>query len=110
MSLPQPHDLLWGMPLADLPADAPAWAVQVLVAGQPVVVRRAECAVGWVAVGVRGQGREQRLGALMRLRDVQRQLRPEALRWAGESPWPAMQARSCMAPVTSTCWCARHNS
>ncbi|WP_079228034.1 malonate decarboxylase holo-ACP synthase [Pseudomonas putida] len=103
MNLPQPHDLLWGMPLADLPADAPAWAVQVLVAGQPVVVRRAECADGWVAVGVRGQGREQRLGALMRLRDVQRQLRPEALRWAGESPWPAMQALASVTPVLDAC-------
>ena len=50
------------MPAADLPGDAPAWAVQALATGQPVVVRRAACASGWVAVGVRGQGREQRLG------------------------------------------------
>lgn len=99
MNLPQPHDLLWGMPLADLPADAPAWAVQVLAAGQPVVVRRAACAPGWMAVGVRGQGREQRLGVLMRMRDVQRHVRPEALRWTGDSPWPAMQALASVTPV-----------
>jgi len=103
MNLPQPHDLLWGMPPTGLPADAPAWAVQVLAAGQPVVVRRAACASGWVAVGVRGQGREQRLGVLMRLPDIQRQLRPEALRWAGHSPWPALQALASVTPVLDAC-------
>jgi phosphoribosyl-dephospho-CoA transferase len=99
MNLPQPHDLLWGMPLADLPADAPAWALQVLAAGQPVVVRRAACASGWVAVGMRGQGREQRLGVLMRVRDIQRQLSPEALRGAGQSAWPALRALASVGPV-----------
>ena len=38
---PRPHDLLWGMTPAQLPADAPAWAVAVLAAGQPGVVRQA---------------------------------------------------------------------
>ncbi|MFJ4445851.1 malonate decarboxylase holo-ACP synthase [Pseudomonas sp. NPDC089422] len=99
MNLPQPHDLLWGMPPADLPADAPAWAVQALAAGQPVVVRRAACVNGWVAVGVRGQGREQRLGVQMRLGDIQRQLCPEALRWQGHSPWAALQALASVAVV-----------
>ena len=99
MNLPQPHDLLWGMPSADLPADAPAWAIQTVAAGQPVVVRRAACASGWVAVGVRGQGREQRLAALMRVRDIHRQLNPEALRGAGQSPWPALRALVSVAPV-----------
>ena len=36
------HDLLWGMTPTHLPADAPAWAVDALGAGHPVVVRRAE--------------------------------------------------------------------
>ncbi|MFZ5934047.1 phosphoribosyl-dephospho-CoA transferase [Pseudomonas putida] len=103
MNLPQPHDLLWGMPPADLPADAPAWAVRALAAGQPVVVRRAACASGWVAVGVRGQGREQRLGVQMRVRDIQRQLTPESLRGAGQSPWPALRALVSVAPVLDAC-------
>ena len=99
MNAPQPHDLLWGMTPSALPADAPAWAAQVLAAGQPVVVRRALCAAGWVAVGVRGQGRAQRLGAEMRLADIRRQLSPEALRWQGASHWPALQALASVAPV-----------
>lgn len=93
------HDLLWGMPAAALPDDAPDWARQVLAAGQPVVVRRALCAPGWIAVGVRGQGREQRLGARMRAADVQRQLSPEALRWQGESAWPALRALASATAV-----------
>ncbi len=99
MNMPRPHDLLWGMPAAALPDHSPAWARQVLAAGMPVVVRRAQCAAGWVAVGVRGQGREQRLGVHLRLADLQRQLGPEALRWQGESPWPALQALASAAPV-----------
>ena len=35
------HDLLWGMTLAHLPADAPAWVRDPIRAGHPVVVRRA---------------------------------------------------------------------
>ncbi|MFK0310506.1 malonate decarboxylase holo-ACP synthase [Pseudomonas sp. NPDC090233] len=99
MNAPQPHDLLWGMTPAALPADAPDWASEVLSAGQPVVVRRAACAAGWVAVGLRGEGRARRLAAQMRLADIRRQLRPEALRWQGESPWPALQALASVAPV-----------
>lgn len=99
MNAPQPHDLLWGMTPLALPADAPAWATQVLASGQPVVVRRAACAAGRVAVGVRGQGRAQRLGVEMRLADIGRQLGPEALRWQDESPWAALQALASVAPV-----------
>ncbi|HEK1692925.1 TPA: malonate decarboxylase holo-ACP synthase [Pseudomonas putida] len=103
MSAPQPHDLLWGMTPAALPVDAPAWAAQVLAAGQPVVVRRACCAAGWVAVGLRGEGRAQRLGVQMRLADIRRQLRPEALRGQGTSPWAALQALASVAPVLDAC-------
>lgn len=92
MSLPQPHDLLWGLAPRDLPGDAPDWARQVLAAGAPVVVRRASCAEGWVAVGLRGHGREQRLGVLMPLAAITRRLSPEDLRWHGPSDWPALQA------------------
>jgi len=99
MNSPRPHDLLWGMPVSGLPADAPQWAQDVLASGRPVVVRRASCEDGWVAVGVRGQGRAQRLGALMRLADVQRQQGPEVLRVHVQSPWPALQALASVTPV-----------
>ncbi|WP_454913009.1 malonate decarboxylase holo-ACP synthase [Stutzerimonas chloritidismutans] len=83
---PRPHDLLWGMRPEQLPADAPAWAVAVLAAGQPVVVRRARVAVGLVAVGLRGAMRDQRLAALMPVEAIGHRLVPEDLlaRQAGE--------------------------
>jgi len=99
MSAPRPHDLLWGMPESGLPGDAPQWALDVLASGQPVVVRRATCGHGWVAVGLRGQGRAQRLGAWMRLADIQRQQGPETLHWQTQSAWPALQALAYVAPV-----------
>ncbi|WP_339415280.1 MULTISPECIES: malonate decarboxylase holo-ACP synthase [unclassified Pseudomonas] len=73
------HDLLWGMTPAHLPADAPAWAVEVIGAGHPVVVRRAITQPGLVAVGVRGRVREQRLAAEMPIAALQRRVVPEAL-------------------------------
>ncbi len=76
---PRPHDLLWGMTPAQLPADAPAWAVAVLAAGQPVVVRRARVAAGLVAVGLRGATRDQRLAALMPIKAIAHRLAPEDL-------------------------------
>ncbi|MHA6479358.1 malonate decarboxylase holo-ACP synthase [Stutzerimonas sp. KH-1] len=77
--IPRPHDLLWGMTPAQLPADAPAWAVAVLTAGQPVVVRRARVAAGLVAVGLRGATRDQRLAALMPVEAIAHRLAPEEL-------------------------------
>ncbi|MEW6174175.1 MAG: malonate decarboxylase holo-ACP synthase [Pseudomonadota bacterium] len=76
---PRPHDLLWGMTPAQLPADAPAWAIAVLAAGQPVVVRRARVAAGLVAVGLRGATRDQRLAALMPVEAIAHRLAPEDL-------------------------------
>jgi phosphoribosyl-dephospho-CoA transferase len=73
--------------------------MQVLAHGQPVVVRRAVCADGWVAVGVRGEGRAQRLGAQLQLADIHRQRSPDTLRWQGASPWVAVQALASVAPV-----------
>nr|BFD44988.1 malonate decarboxylase holo-ACP synthase [Pseudomonas sp. FFPRI_1] len=88
-----PHDLLWGMTPAQLPADAPAWAHAVLAAGQPVVVRRALTAPGLVAVGLRGTSREQRYPALLAQDTVQRGVCPEALRHVASSrQWPALRA------------------
>ncbi|VVQ15502.1 Phosphoribosyl-dephospho-CoA transferase [Pseudomonas fluorescens] len=73
------HDLLWGMTPEQLPADAPAWAVESIRAGQPVVVRRAVSAAGQIAVGVRGRLREQRFAASMAITSVSRRVRPEQL-------------------------------
>ncbi|MCB2250471.1 malonate decarboxylase holo-ACP synthase [Pseudomonas chlororaphis] len=88
-----PHDLLWGLTPRQLPADAPAWALAAMAAGQPVVVRRAPTAAGQVAVGVRGQQREQRYATLMTLAAIERRVRPEDLRHAeSDQAWPALQA------------------
>ncbi|MGY1450508.1 malonate decarboxylase holo-ACP synthase [Pseudomonas chlororaphis] len=88
-----PHDLLWGLSPRQLPADAPAWAVAAMAAGQPVVVRRALTAPGQVAVGVRGRLREQRYGTLMTVTAIERRVRPEALRYVeSDRDWPALQA------------------
>jgi len=77
---PQAHDLLWGMRPEQLPVDAPAWAVAVLAAGLPVVVRRAVTAPGLIAVGLRGATRDQRLAALMPVVAISRRVAPEDLR------------------------------
>lgn len=88
-----PHDLLWGLSPRQLPADAPAWAVAAMAAGQPVVVRRALTAPGQVAVGVRGRLREQRYGTLMAVAAIERRVRPEELRYIeSDRAWPALQA------------------
>lgn len=97
-----PHDLLWGLSARALPADAPQWATEALSFGQPVVVRRALVAPGFVAVGVRGRLRQQRYGALMSCADIQRRVRPEELTdVACESfdDWPALKALSQIRPV-----------
>ncbi len=94
------HDLLWGMAPAHLPADAPAWAVDAISAGHPVVVRRAIAEPGYVAVVVRGRLREQRFAAEMPLAAVQRRVAPEALRDVVSSrDLPALQALAQLRSV-----------
>ncbi|TDV60524.1 phosphoribosyl-dephospho-CoA transferase [Pseudomonas sp. LP_7_YM] len=91
----QPHDLLWGMPMATVPADAPAWVFEVITLGHPVVVRRAQVAQGWVAVGVRGHSRDQRFATLMSGADIAWRVQPEQLVDAVDNvvaDWPALQA------------------
>ena len=98
----QPHDLLWGMSVAALPADAPAWVVEVIGLGHPVVVRRARVAEGFVAVGVRGRSRDQRYATVMKLTDISRKVRPEALVDAVDNQiadWPALQALTQIRPM-----------
>lgn len=96
---PRPHDLLWGLAPEQLPADAPSWARQALAAGQPVVVRRALCEPGQVAVGVRGVRREQRFATLMPLAAIQRRVSPEQLRPRTAGHWPALRALLEVTPV-----------
>jgi phosphoribosyl-dephospho-CoA transferase len=87
------HDLLWGLTPAQLPADAPAWAIEAMSAGQPVVVRRALTAAGHIAVGVRGRLREQRYATVMALAAIRRRVRPEELCHVQvDRDWPALQA------------------
>ena len=94
------HDLLWGMTSAHLPADAPAWVLDALSAGHPVVGRRAIAERGQVAVGVRGRLREQRFAAVMPIAAVQRRVIPEAL-CGVTSPrnLPALRALDLLRPV-----------
>lgn len=91
----QPHDLLWGMPVAALPDDAPGWAVELIGLGHPVVVRRAQVAEGLVAVGIRGCSRDRRYATAMSLADITRRVQPEQLIDAQQSTgteWPALRA------------------
>lgn len=96
----QPHDLLWGMPLSALPADAPAWVIDAVALDHPVVVRRALAPRSQVAVGVRGRDREQRYAAMIPRADIRRCLRPEQLTCIeGERDWPALRALRQIRPL-----------
>ncbi|WP_338800221.1 malonate decarboxylase holo-ACP synthase [Pseudomonas sp. RSB 5.4] len=104
VNMPLAHDLLWGMTPAQLPADAPQWAIESLAAGQPVVVRRAVGAEGWVAVGIRGALREQRLAAFMALDSIACRVSPEALSHVDcERDLPVMQALKQLRPMLDDC-------
>lgn len=97
-----PHDLLWGMPLSALPEDAPDWAVDAVLAGRPVVVRRQVVAAGQVAVGLRGRAREQRYAAIMACADISRRVSPEQLVDVVDGclhDWPALRALRLIRPV-----------
>ncbi|MBI6631605.1 malonate decarboxylase holo-ACP synthase [Pseudomonas paralactis] len=94
------HDLLWGMTPAHLPAQAPAWVLNAISAGHPVVVRRAVAEPGQVAVGVRGRLREQRFAAQMPVLAVQRRVAPEALRGVSSArDLPALRALDQLRPL-----------
>jgi len=104
VNLPLAHDLLWGMTPAQLPADAPQWAVAALAAGHPVVVRRALSADGFVAVGVRGVLREQRLAVSMPLDSIACRVSPEALcQVECERDLPVMQALKQLRSILDDC-------
>ncbi|HEF4759838.1 TPA: malonate decarboxylase holo-ACP synthase [Pseudomonas putida] len=98
------HDLLWGMTPEQLPADAPAWVVESIRVGQPVVVRRAVSAAGQVAVGVRGRLREQRFAASMAIDSVTRRVQPEELCHVDiDRDLPAVRALKQLRPMLDDC-------
>ena len=98
------HDLLWGMTPEQLPVDAPAWVVESISAGQPVVVRRALSAPDFIAVGVRGQLREQRFATVMSIDAISRCVRPEALRHvSSDRDLPAVRALCQLRPILDGC-------
>ena len=104
----RPHDLLWGMTPAQLPADAPDWARQVVDAGQPVVVRRAVVSSDQIAVGLRGTSRNQRYAAVMPASAVLRRVRPEQLvEQLPAAELPALCALAQLKPAFDAlglCW------
>ncbi|MBC3373484.1 malonate decarboxylase holo-ACP synthase [Pseudomonas sp. SWRI92] len=94
------HDLLWGMTPQQLPAGAPAWVVESIAGGQPVVVRRSLTAPDQIAVGVRGRLREQRYATSMAVAAISRRVRPEALcHVLSRRDLPALQALSRLRPI-----------
>jgi len=98
------HDLLWGMTPEQLPVDAPAWVIDSLGAGQPVVVRRAVSAPGMVAVGVRGRLREQRFATVMSVDAIQRRVKPEDLcHVSTDRDLPAICALNRLRPILNGC-------
>lgn len=104
VNMPLAHDLLWGMTPAQLPVDAPQWVVESLRVGQPVVVRRATSADGFVAVGVRGVLREQRLAAFMAVDSIACRVSPEALCHVdSDRDVPALRALEQLRPMLDDC-------
>ncbi len=81
MSALRPHELLRLSAQAAnlLPADAPAWAHDVLRTIPWVVVRRAAAPSGAVAVGMRGSDRSQRYGWFAECSDIRETVTPEDL-------------------------------
>ena len=65
MSSPRPHDLLRIASVAKLCREGPAWLAPALREAPWVVVRRARCAPGYVAVGIRGPDRSRRHAAVL---------------------------------------------
>ncbi|WP_253433196.1 malonate decarboxylase holo-ACP synthase [Pseudomonas migulae] len=98
------HDLLWGMTPEQLPVDAPAWVIESIHAGQPVVVRRALSAPDHIAVGVRGRLREQRFATVMSVDAVSRRVSPEELSHVSiDRDLPAVRTLNQLRPMLDGC-------
>jgi len=102
------HDLLWGMTVDCLADDAPLWVKEVLLRGDPVVVRREITPEDHVAVGIRGQFRHQRYAALMPRSAISKQLKPEALTHVNTKQFEhlaeRLQSISSIMKNFSGCW------
>lgn len=72
------HDLL-KLSCSPLPGDAPAWAHAILKRVPYAVVRRAPHADDRIAIGVRGESREQRYAASANRQDIEAIVCPEHL-------------------------------
>jgi phosphoribosyl-dephospho-CoA transferase len=72
------HDLLKLRRLPELPGE-PAWVRSALARAPFAVVRRAEAASGFVAIGVRGAKRNERYGAWAGIADIDAVIAPEHL-------------------------------
>jgi phosphoribosyl-dephospho-CoA transferase len=87
-----------------LPVDAPAWVVESIGTGQPVVVRRALSTADRIAVGVRGRLREQRYGTSMAIAAITRRVSPEELCHVEiHRDLPALQALAQLRPALDAC-------
>jgi len=99
-----PHDLLRLTGAVDswLPDDAPDWVRAALDLAPWVVVRRAACADGLVAVGVRGQQRHERYAGWIGTSQVADLVSPEDLLACDSAPGrralPAMKLLTCLRP------------
>ncbi|MBN3758527.1 malonate decarboxylase holo-ACP synthase [Paraburkholderia sp. Tr-20389] len=74
----QAHDILRVRRLEAFDEE-PAWVRDAFARAPFVVVRRAQAAAGFVAVGVRGTARNERYGTWTRIEDIDAVFRPEAL-------------------------------
>ncbi|HWT34953.1 MAG TPA: malonate decarboxylase holo-ACP synthase [Paraburkholderia sp.] len=74
----QAHDIL-RMRRLDAFDSEPAWVRDAFARAPFVVVRRAQAAAEFVAVGVRGAARNERYGTWARSEDIEAVFRPEAL-------------------------------
>jgi phosphoribosyl-dephospho-CoA transferase len=79
MNTPRPHDLLRIASAAQLCREGPAWLTPALQEAPWVVVRRARCAPGHVAVGIRGSDRSHRHPAVIDVGMVSEILSPPDL-------------------------------
>jgi phosphoribosyl-dephospho-CoA transferase len=77
------HDLLKLRRLPELPGE-PAWVRSAFARAPFAVVRRAEAAAGFVAIGLRGVQRNERYGAWAESSDIETVIAPEDL--AGMQP------------------------
>ena len=82
------HDLLQINPPCLIPGGLcePSWVQETLIACPWVVVRRAQVPSGQIAVGVRGNGRNERWGGFCEASSIRKVVSPEELQFFGHAP------------------------